>query len=149
MNDIREKIFLLCKEKGFRIANYIHSTAHISGNVQIGEGNIVLEDTLIQPYATIGNGNLIWYKAAIAHDCVIGNFNTISGMASICGMVNIRNNCFIGSNATIRDHITVEDYTLVGAGVYVNSDTLLKYRLYLPAKCNVIQVDKGKQYTLI
>jgi sugar O-acyltransferase (sialic acid O-acetyltransferase NeuD family) len=148
MNDVRKKVFQSCREKGFQVASYIHSSAKISGNVQMGEGNIILEDTLIQPFAVIGDGNLIWQKVSIAHDCMVGNFNTICAMTSICGRVNLKNNCFIGSNATIQDHITIEDYTLAGAGVYVNSDTL-KYGVYVPAKGNVIKMNKERQDILI
>lgn len=133
MNDVRKKVYGQCKTLGYEVASYVHSSTRIPYGAEIGEGNIILEDVTIQPFVKIGNSNLIWYKAAIAHDCVIGDFNTLCGMMSLSGCVNINNNCFIGNNATIKDHIKLADYTLVGAGAYINQDTE-EYSVYVPAK---------------
>lgn len=139
MNTIREEIFKKCKNKGYNISSYVHSTAKISDNVKLGEGNIILEDTLIQPFTKIGNGNLIWYKVAIGHDSLIGDFNTFTGMSSISGIVNVGNNCFIGNNATVKDKIKIANYTLIGAGTYINKDTD-EYGVYIPQRN--IKLDK-------
>ncbi|MCI9050800.1 MAG: acetyltransferase [Lachnospiraceae bacterium] len=139
MNNVRKKIFFQCKEKGYSIASYIHSTANIASNVSIGEGNIVLENTLIQPFVKLGDCNLLWYKIAIAHDCIIGNFNTIAGMSSISGFVEIGNNTFIGNNSTVRDSVKISNYTLLGAGSYIDKDTK-SYDVYVPQRC--IKLDK-------
>lgn len=58
MNTIREKITNKCKKRGYTIASYIHSTANIAKNVKMGDGNIILENVLIQPNGVIGSGNL-------------------------------------------------------------------------------------------
>lgn len=122
MNTVRQKIFESCKEKGYSIAQYVHSSA-ILNDVHMGEGNIILEDTLVEPFVEIGMGNLIWYRISIAHNVKIGDYNTIAGMASICGFTNIGNNCFIGNACVIRDKIEIADYTLVGAAAYVSKNT--------------------------
>lgn len=140
MNTIRQEIFKKCKNKGYHIASYIHSSAIIADNVELGEGNIILENTLIQPFCKIGDGNLIWYKVSVAHDCSIGDFNTITGMSSISGIVKIENNCFLGNNSTIKDKINLKSYTLVGAGTYINKDTE-KYGVYVPQR--TIKIDKS------
>lgn len=133
MNNIRKRIFYECKKKGYGIAQFIHSSAILS-DVKLGEGNIILENTLIEPFVSIGSCNLIWYKSTIAHNCMIGDFNTITGMVSICGFVEIKNNCFIGSGAIIRDKLRLNDYTLLGAATYLAHDT---------QKYNVIVAQKG------
>lgn len=123
MNDTRKRIFEECKKKGYHVAQYIHSSARLS-NTELGEGNIILEDTLVEPFAKIGNCNLIWCKISIAHNCIIGDFNTIAGMASVCGFAEIKNNCFIGNSAVVRDKKKVADYTLIGAAAYAADDTI-------------------------
>lgn len=133
MNDVRKRIFRECKEKGYTIAQYIHSSVRLSG-VQLGEGNIILEETVIQPFVKIGSGNLIWCNATIAHDCKIGDFNTISVTASLSGFSELGNNCFIGNGAVTRDGVKVEDYTLVGAAAYVSRNT---------AQNSVVAANKG------
>lgn len=134
MNDVRKKIFFQCKEKGYAIASYIHSTAHIAANVSMGEGNIILEDALIQPYVKLGDCNFLWCKTVIAHECLMGSFNTIAGMASVSGCVKIGNHTFIGNSATIGDHVKISDYTLLGGGVYIGKDTK-PYGVYAPQRC--------------
>lgn len=133
MNDIRKRIFEKCKNLGYNVASYIHSSTRLS-DVQMGEGNIIFEDTLIEPFVKIGRGNIIWCKISIAHNCIIGNFNTIAGTASLCGFSEIRDNCFIGNGSVVRDKIKVESYTLVGAAAYVASDT---------EEFNVVVANKG------
>lgn len=122
MNDLRKEIYFRCKNKGYTIATFIHSTALIQTE-DIGEGNIILEQTLVAPFVSIGICNLLWYKIAIAHDDKIGDFNTIAGMASLCGDVTIKNNCFLGNSSVIKEHIVVNDYSLIGATAFVSKDT--------------------------
>ncbi len=133
MKDVRKRIFEQCKKKGYTPTQYIHSSVRLC-DTQTGEGNIIFENTLLEPFVRIGSGNIIWCKISIAHNCHIGNFNMIAGSASLCGFSEVKNNCFIGNGAVIRDRIKVEDYTLVGATAYVAADT---------QKFNVVAANKG------
>ena len=144
MNDVRKRIFASCKEKGYRVAQYIHSSAVLS-EAQLGEGNIIFEDTLVEPFVRIGSGNIIWCKISIAHNCEIGDFNTIAGMASLCGFAKVKNNCFIGNGSVVRDGITVEDYTLVGAAAYAAADTP-KYSVIAANKGVVLQNKSSRDF---
>lgn len=139
MNNVRKRIFNKCKNMGYTVASYVHSSTKIPHGTKIGEGNIILENVTIQPFVKLGNSNLIWYNSTIAHNCVVGNFNTLCGMSSLSGCVKIGDNCFIGNNATIKDHILIRDYTLVGAASYINKDTE-KYSVYVPER--TIRLDK-------
>lgn len=137
MNNNRMRIFHECKKRGFSAASYIHTSARLSDS-SLGEGNIILENTLIQPFVKIGDGNIIWYNTSIAHNCTIGNFNNIAGMASLCGFVEIGNNCFIGNGAIIREETSAADYTLAGAGSYVDKDTK-PYQVIVPGRSIVLE----------
>lgn len=121
MNDIRKRVFNSCKQKGYTIASFFHSSSLIETS-DIGEGNIILEQSLISPFAKLGNGNLIWNNVSIAHDDIIGDFNTISGMAGVAGNVIIKNNCFLGKGCVVSDHLTINDYSLIGAAAFVGRD---------------------------
>lgn len=123
MNTVRKTLFLACKEKGYSIASYIHPTAFISNDVELGEGNIILENCLIQPFVTIGDGNLIWDNVAITHNDRIGNFNTFSGNAGLSGFVTVGDHCYFGKYSMAFDKIKIADFTLIGAGAFVKRDT--------------------------
>lgn len=141
MNKKREEIFYKCKRKGYFVSNYIHSSSLVQTDF-IGEGTIILENTLVQPFAKIGVANLIWCNVAIAHDDIIGDFNTLAGSTSLCGFVTIKNNCYLGNRCMVFDHITLEDYTLVGAGADVKKNSN-KYDVIVPAKSIVLENRKS------
>ena len=122
MNDVRKKIFYECKEKGYDIASFIHSTCSINHD-DIGEGNILLENCLVYPFSKIGNGNLLWDHVLISHDCTVGDFNTFSSYADLCGYVTIGNNGYFGKHCIVNEHLTLADYTLIGAAGYVKKNT--------------------------
>lgn len=118
MNEVREKIYLLGKEMGYRYVNYISSKANIFTE-NIGENNFILEDNTIQPFVKIGN------------NCFITSHVVISGRC------RIEDNCFIGVNSTIRDHVTVEYKSLIGAGAWISKNTE-KYGVYLAEQATKI-----------
>lgn len=146
MNEIRQKIFCECKKKGYRIASYVHSSAFLN-TPEMGEGNIILEKSIIEPFVKIGNGNLIWCNVTIAHNCVIGDFNALSTVTSLAGHATIKNNCFIGSRSMIFDRVTIQDYTLVGAGANVSKDTK-PYDVVVPARSITLENKSSLQMNI-
>lgn len=133
MNQIKEREYNRYKDMGYSFVNYIHPTAIIENDVTLGEGNNIFEGVIIQAGTIIGNANLIYGGSLIAHENIIGNFNSFSVKACVAGCTKIGNNCFLGANSTIRDHITIADFTLVGAGAYVDTDTNC-YDVVVPQK---------------
>ena len=141
MNDIRKKVFYDCKEKGYTIASYIHSTVSLN-SCDLGEGNILLENCLIYPFSKIGKGNLLWDHVLISHDCVVGDFNTFSSYADLCGYVTIGNNGYYGKHCIINDYAKMADYTLVGAAAYAKG-TSKEYDVIVPARSVTLENKKS------
>ncbi|MBP1907219.1 sugar O-acyltransferase (sialic acid O-acetyltransferase NeuD family) [Paenibacillus turicensis] len=123
MNEIRYRIHQDIKLKGYEISSFIHPSAFIAENVEKGEGNIFLEQTLVQPFVTIGDGNIFWSKVNISHHAKIGNFNFFAPSVSVSGDVSIQDKCFFGNNCTIKNSVSISSYTLIGAGSYVSEHT--------------------------
>jgi sugar O-acyltransferase (sialic acid O-acetyltransferase NeuD family) len=141
MNDIRKDVFDSCKLKGYSIASYIHSSVSLNSN-DLGEGNIILENSLIYPFSKIGDGNLLWDHVLISHDCVVGNFNTFSSYADLCGYVAIGNNGYYGKHCIINDYAKMADYTLVGAAAYAKKDSHT-YDVIVPARSITLENKKS------
>lgn len=141
MNDVRKKIWKECKENGYTIASIIHSSSTIHTE-DIGEGNIILENVVIQPFVSIGVGNLIWPSVTIGHDCKLGDFNTLAGNVSLSGFVNIGDNCFIGNSCVFRDHLTIANYTFTGINTSVIKDTK-PYSVLVAPKSQVLKQIKS------
>lgn len=141
MNDIRKGIFNKIKEKGYSVASFIHSSCSIHSH-DIGEGNIMLENCLVYPYAKIGDGNLLWDHVLISHDCIVGNFNTFSSYADLCGYVKIGNNGYFGKHCILNDFIEIADYTLVGAAAYAKKNSK-PYDVIVPARSVTLETKKS------
>jgi len=141
MNDVRKRIFFECKDKGYTVASYIHSSCSMNSD-NLGEGNILLENCLIYPFSKIGNGNLLWDHVLISHDCVVGDFNTFSSYADLCGYVTIGNNGYYGKHCIINDFSVMADYTLVGAAAYAKKNTE-PYDVVVPARSIILEHKKS------
>ena len=137
MGNVRKRIFELCKSWGYHFENYIHPTAIIAPNVQIGEGNNILEGVILESGVTIKDANLIYGGVLIGHDTNILSYNTFAGKTSIAGYVTIKSNCFFGVSSAIKDYVTIEDYVLIGAMGYGYKD-MKEYSVVMPAKSTVL-----------
>ena len=122
INKLREEKYLLCKEKGYKIASYISSKASIFTD-KIGENCFILEDNTIQPYVTIGNNVTLWSGNHIGHHSTIKSNCFIASHVVISGGCEIGQNTFIGVNATLRDHIKIGKSNVIGAGALILNDT--------------------------
>lgn len=120
--DVRRHAYRELKQTGFTVRNFIHPTCECYAD-EIGEGNLLLENTVIGFGATLGDANLIWTGANIGHDDCIGSFCTMCATTSFGGFTKVGDNCFFGMNATVRDHLNVAPYTFVGAGACLTHDT--------------------------
>ena len=132
MNQVRERVFVQAKEKGYHILSYVHPTATVLTD-DFGEGNIIMERALIGAFVKVGSGNVFWPDTHVAHHTVIGDFNFFTISSAVAGNIIIGNNCFFGNNCTIRDGIAIANYTLVGAGCYLSESTE-PYSVYVPAR---------------
>lgn len=145
MSKVRKRVFEQCKAWGYRFTNFIHPTAIISPDVEMGEGNNILEGVLIEAGVSIGNANLFFGGSAIGHDSDVGDYNTLSVRATTAGCVSIKNNCFLGVASVVKDHVTLNDYVLLGASAYGYKD-MKEYSVVVPAKSKVLEEKKSTDY---
>lgn len=145
MGRIRKKVFEKCRAWNYRFTNYIHPTAIIEKNVQLGEGNNILEGVIIEESVQLGNANLLFGGVLLAHETMVGDYNTFSVRSVVAGGVSIANNCFMGAASIVKEYITLADYVLVGAGAYVhqNKDA---YAVIVPERSRTLEGKKSTDY---
>lgn len=119
MNQVRKSVFEFLKGQGVNICTYIHPSAVIAQNVVLGVGNIILENSVLQPYVEMGDGNIIWSNVNISHHDKIGDFNYFSPGVTVAGRVQIGALNFLGANCVVSNDIFILERCLVGAGAYV------------------------------
>ncbi len=123
MNAVRRLKFLQAKSKGYALANYVHPSVDLHDNVALGEGNIILDQVSLQPYAKLGNNNFLWSNAVIAHGCEIENDCWITSGVTIAGDTAVKSGCFLGINCTIGHRISIGEQTFIGANTLITKST--------------------------
>jgi sugar O-acyltransferase (sialic acid O-acetyltransferase NeuD family) len=125
-NDIRAQKCALVRAAGYSLTSFIHSSAIIAPGVLCGANALILENTVIQPFARLGDGVGLWSGSLIAHHSSIGDYCFLASQVAVSSFVTMGPNCFVGVNATLRDCLTIGERCLIGAGALVLQD--------LPAK---------------
>ncbi len=137
MNENRKNICEMLKCKGYQLAEY-RSLDAIIETEEIGEGNIILEGTIIQPFVKLGNFNIIWSGCNVSHHSVIEDYCFLAPSVSIAGNVRIENNCFLGNHATIRNRVSIGHHALIGASAYVD-ECIGDFAVFVPEKSRTLE----------
>jgi len=117
------------KEKVYRklidrtnLYTFISSNATIGKFVDIGEGSIILPNSVISTNVKLGKCVIINIGTQIGHDAIIEDFCSLMPNVDLGGGVHIGNKTYIGSNATLIPQISLVDNVRIGAGsIVVNS----------------------------
>jgi len=119
---VRVKLYHLCKKIGYSFPNIIDSSAIISKNIIIGEGNFIGKGTISNTDVHIGNGCILNTGCIIDHDCFIEDFVHLAPGCVLSGGVLVKKYSHIGTHSTIIQNITIGKNVLIGAGSVVLKD---------------------------
>lgn len=109
---LRNNIFFSC----------YHKNALLSPSITIGEGTVVMPNSVINSNATIGKHVIINTASIVEHDCNIENFVHISPRATLLGGVTVGEGTHIGSGVIILPGITIGKWCVIGAGSVILND---------------------------
>ena len=125
----RQAIYDRLVKNGCRFVNYIHPTATILPDVQIGVNNIILVDVIFEYNAYIGSNNVFCSQTLISHDTIIGDHNFFSGRTALAGHCEVGDLCYFGfSSFSVGDlRIKNETYLVAGSGLFVNTKESKRY----------------------
>lgn len=123
MNRERARVFENLKKNGYKFGSYISSRSFISDSAQIGKNVIILENSSVQYRCTIEDNVVIGSGCVVAHSSIVHKNSWLSAGVITGGFVEIGSNSFIGLNTTIADKTCLEDFTLAGAGAYIQGRT--------------------------
>lgn len=122
LNQLRTRISLQAKAKGYSLASYVSSRAFVWRNVELGEHCFIFEDNTVQPFVKVGNNVVMWSGNHIGHHSSIGDNCFVSSHVVISGFVKIGENCFMGVNSTVANNVTIGSNCLIGAGALIVGD---------------------------
>jgi len=102
--------------------SFIHPTALILDNVEIGEGTFIGAYSILTTNIKIGKHSLLNRSNHIGHDTIIGDFFSAMPGSIVSGNVTIGNKCYLGTNSSVREKIEICDSVIIGlnSGVVKN-----------------------------
>ena len=108
-------------------ADLFSPTARIGGEVEIGEGAVFCDYTIVTASARIGRHFQCNIYSYVAHDCVIGDFVTFAPKVCCNGNVRIGDGAYIGTGAILRqgspdNPLLIGEGAIVGMGAVVTKD---------------------------
>lgn len=114
----RIELFLEIKKLGGEMPVIVSPSAYISKHSVIGEGSIIMHDTVINAGAKVGVNCIINSKALLEHDVIIGNHCHISTGVLINGSVSVGDESFVGSGTVIVQN------AIIPQGTFIKANTL-------------------------
>lgn len=131
----RMELFQIIKQYGGHLPAIISSKAYVSKYVSVGEGTIIMHQSIINADVKIGHNSIINSKALVEHDTLIGNDCHISTGSIINGNCTIDDGCFIGSGSVIKNGLRIASKSFIGLGAVVTKP-IIKNGVYFgnPAK---------------
>jgi sugar O-acyltransferase (sialic acid O-acetyltransferase NeuD family) len=117
--DLRIKLFDLALKAGFKLPSIVSPRAYVSKHATLGQGTVIMHDSVVNASASIGKNCTINSKALIEHDATIEDFCHISTAAVINGGVIVRQGSFIGSGVITKQYIEIKKNSFIKAGSLV------------------------------
>ena len=98
--------------------NLIHKRAMIQRHVQMGIGNIISPNSIVNDHAKMGNF-VIMNWSGLGHDSEIGDYSSMMGGASLLGYAKAGKNVYMATSAIALPHAIIEDDVHLGIGTVV------------------------------
>lgn len=98
---------------------FVHSTAFLSPNVVVKEGNFIGPGCTIDHGVYVGPNNYFNPGCTIGHDTFVLGHSFFSPSVSVAGFVKIHEECFLGIGSVVIDNIEIKNQVTIGAGAVI------------------------------
>lgn len=105
-----------------KMYNFIHPTVMFSKSSEIGFGNVILANTVVNCNFRMGNFNTVNSNSLLGHDTSIGDNNYLAGHVCVGSGIKMGSKNFIGLNTSLRNGITIGNTNIVGMSSNVTKD---------------------------
>lgn len=102
--------------------SYIHPSVFIGKYTKIGEGTVILPNSLVSCNAHIGSFVTINTGSQLGHDCIVADYASVMSNVDFGGWSSLGEASFVGTGATIIPQIKIGNNAYVGAGSVVVRD---------------------------
>ena len=137
LNFVRKKIANKVSklDKNFKWEKIISRDCTLNGNLDIGEGSLIMSGVVINTQTKIGKHCIINTSSSIDHDNNFKDYSSCGPGTITGGNVNVGENSHIGIGAIIKNGINIGKNTIIGGKSYVNKNCANNSIYYgVPAK---------------
>ncbi|HEY0984555.1 acetyltransferase [Schlesneria sp.] len=110
------------QSRGAVFASYVHPSAIIAQDVQIGVGCVICPFAVTCCNVRLGDFVLMNVGSLAGHDSVIGDGCTLSPHSDVAGQVQLERGVFLGCQTVIVPNTRVGEFSRIGAGSVVISN---------------------------
>ncbi len=122
-NAARVRVLSAAREQGFRTPGFVHASAVVSGDTQIGEGVYIMPAAVLMPWSRIEDYVMISMNALIAHHVVLERGAFVSTGVNMGAAISVGQNAFFGIGSTVMTGVKrIGAHATVGAGAVVIRD---------------------------
>jgi len=115
----KKKIVQKIKLANGQFLTFIHPTAIIGRNVEIGKGVVITPGCILSCDINVGDFVFLNTQTTLGHDVKIGAYTSINGKVEISGFVEIGEEVTIGSRVVVLPKKKVISGANIGAGSVV------------------------------
>ena len=134
-NKARLRLSEMAIKEGFKRPSFIHPSAVVASDAQIGSGTVVCAGAVVGPKSILGSHVIINTCASVDHECAIEDGVHIGPGAHLGGRVSVSRGAWVGIGATISDRVCLGEGSIIGAGAVVLKDIPPRVVAYgIPAK---------------
>ena len=112
----------LKKETNLEFPNLIHKTSIVDPISSLGEGNLILPNTIICSRASLGSFNILNIYSSIGHEAVLEDYVTLSPYATLNGCSRCKSLSFLGTHSTVGPGITIGERASLSANSFANKE---------------------------
>ena len=113
-----------------KFCNFIHPSVMLAKSAQIGYGNVILANVVINCNVKLGNFNTVNSGTLLGHDIEIGSYNYFAGQVCVGSGLKIQDENFFGLNTTVRNGITIGSRNVIGMASNITKDVTDENILY-------------------
>ena len=99
---------------GTKFFKFIHPTALVMEDVEIGEGSFIGANSILTTNIKIGKHAILNRGNHIGHDCVSGDFFSAMPGSVVSGNVRIYDCVYLGNNSSIKEKLSIHSLTTIG-----------------------------------
>lgn len=115
-NQKRKALYAQLKNQGYLFPNHIAITATLCQEVQLGDGNIILENTFVGPLCKIGSNNILNSGSVFEHESILGSHSHLGPNSSVAGRVTLGDLVFMGIGSATIPNLKIGNEVILGAG---------------------------------